>query len=487
MLTINGNEREPSNLAIDGSPGDFFATEGELRTNGQEHYDLFRRYGISSNSLVLWLDQTAIKAGIAVATWSDLSAKGNDFKQSTAGSQPPLAEKWQKDASRNLDGSADYMHQKVYDDETGASFWPTYPGMIAVDGSAAIRFEGVDISPFAGVAGSSTPYFIDIIDSSGTAHCFGYLAEADGSLALGTDVANGWDFTDGWTTAGGGTTADDKDSFTTYANGGLYKDILTVGKHYKLTVNLSSTTTVNLSIIDPGVAITAIGTGSGTYYFTAVTDYTHFYFNNIAAGTTDVTTFTCEEVTALGADGCHIVSTKGGSTQNWAYKDASFDFNDSSGYTFEVIKTDFQITGNFFASFWVYCDDPTNFPILDKLDATNNKGFRIGVDGNDKPFCSIGDGTDTQTATWASAISASTWYKISAGYDGTNAFINVDVGTRVTQAQSAPADTEQKAQIGTDGTNYADGKIAAGIVIGRAVSTTEDDRIFQGDRKRFGK
>jgi len=115
---------------------------------------------------------------------------------------------------------------------------------------------------------------------------------------------------------------------------------------------------------------------------------------------------------------------------------------------------------------------------VNKLDATNNNGFRAGCDATDKPYCSIGDGTDTITATWGSAISANTWYQINAGYDGTNAFISVNDGVRVTQVQSAPADTHKIYRIGYNGTNYSNGKKASGIDLSRTLSAEDIIKIF---------
>jgi hypothetical protein len=49
--------------------------------------------------------------------------------------------------------------------------------------------------------------------------------------------------------------------------------------------------------------------------------------------------FSVKQVLTPSATGVTIVSTKGGTTYNWAQKDASFNYNDSSGYTYEVYKT----------------------------------------------------------------------------------------------------------------------------------------------------
>ena len=54
------------------------------------------------------------------------------------------------------------------------------------------------------------------------------------------------------------------------------------------------------------------------------------YFVASSATITLDSTYKVKEVTALGADGCHVVSAKDGSTQNWETIDSGFDYNDTS-------------------------------------------------------------------------------------------------------------------------------------------------------------
>lgn len=230
--------------------------------------------------------------------------------------------------------------REIIDDETGASFWPTYPGMIALDGSAAIRFEGVDISPFAGVAGTATPYKIRLLDS-GLFLCEGYLAEADAALALGSDVMTGWDFTSGWTAIN--TTINDNNSFTANAAYGyiIWDTALTSGGLYKLVIVASASVGVwKFQTRNDVGGWNTITSSNGTYYFVGRGGGTaDILLQCVSNGATlDLTTLEIFPVTHVGADGCHVVSTKNGSTQNWASKDASFDYNDPSGYTFEITR-----------------------------------------------------------------------------------------------------------------------------------------------------
>ncbi len=191
------------------------------------------------------------------------------------------------------------------DNEIGASFWKDYAGLITVDGSAAIRFQGVSLDAFKGTAGTETVYRITLIDSAGK-KLVGYLAEADGALAVAAvkGVA-------GITKANPGVITFDA------AHGYVDGDLIKLGG----TNNLTEMTELN----DKYVVLTA---RSGDTF--EIEDTSGF-------GAAETTGGDCaEKVTALGADGCHVVSTLNGSTQNWESKEAGFNYNDTSGYTFLI-------------------------------------------------------------------------------------------------------------------------------------------------------
>lgn len=260
----------------------------------------------------------------------------------------------------------------VVETHSGASFWPTYPGLIALDGAAAIRFEGVDISPFAGVAGSSTPYRIDLYDSA-LKLLSGYLAEADGAEALGVVelvpngnmeldaewVANGTPTSEGQSAvqAHGGTKSWE---FTVdLQNEGIISSTdftTTTGKLYKAHCWIYPDDTTNAYLL------VRTGDASGFNVLYDITGLTQDNWNEIVyyyieeaggalgdvrfrspigqnSGTWYIDDVSIKEVTALGADGCHIVSAKNGATPNWASQEAGFDYNDSSGYTFNIVST----------------------------------------------------------------------------------------------------------------------------------------------------
>lgn len=119
-------------------------------------------------------------------------------------------------------------------------------------------------------------------------------ARIEGDLSTaGADILAGWDFTVGWTATSA--TINDSNTFTSTSSGGLYKNIgLIAGKLYKVTIAGSSSVTVGLRN-SAGAGINTIGDGFGTYYFIAVD--ASIYVRNSAAGTTDITTITIQEVT----------------------------------------------------------------------------------------------------------------------------------------------------------------------------------------------
>lgn len=266
------------------------------------------------------------------------------------------------------------FYSRVMDDESGASFWPTYPGIIGIDGSAAVRFEGVDISPFAGVAGTFTPYKILITDDSAKV-IWGYLAEADAALdysnIITTDMETG-DGGDPWLPTGwlnyaaaAGELIQDAVDFHGGSNslqilgiGGAAginkKDIsMTVGKLYKLSAWIKRTTGNFNIIFRDNPSVTAIATIGIIVLTSGYADWTKLEFYLLAEQTSaegeawfyvpsdtnnwNIDDISIDEVTALGTDGCHVVSTKNGSTRNWNGDTATFNWNDSSGYTFEIV------------------------------------------------------------------------------------------------------------------------------------------------------
>lgn len=117
---------------------------------------------------------------------------------------------------------------------------------------------------------------------------------------LGSDLLSGWDFTSGWTIANA-TIIDDNNSFTTTGAGGINKSLIVVGKAYKIVIS-GTTSSTNILIVSGGAndaySSSLSGTFNSTFYFQAKAN-TILYIRNASTGTTNITTFTCEEVTCF--------------------------------------------------------------------------------------------------------------------------------------------------------------------------------------------
>lgn len=250
---------------------------------------------------------------------------------------------------------------QVFENDAGASFGATNHGLCTANGAAFFKATGVDLSPYAGVEGSSTPYQLAVHDLEGKS-AVGYIGAADQAETLGADLfdpgAGTFDVgTYCWWPYGANTVSNDANTLkVTYVNNGegamfllrnatdLTTD-LTVGKLYKLTFDMKRQG--GGSDPRPRVYDGASRDVYGAYCSSAVFVPYTFYF--VARHATDaqiyfqsvdvpiwIDNLVLYEVTHVGAAGVHIVSANGGATRNWASIDAGFIYNDY-GYAFEVL------------------------------------------------------------------------------------------------------------------------------------------------------
>ena len=289
--------------------------------------------------------------------------------------------------SHYFDGINDVDSQHPYEDETGASWGPTVHGFSLVDGNAFLRVEGVDLSTFAG-DGSTTPYMIVVTDDAASKVAWGYLYTQEAAEGLGGELLSNVEFTTnfvGWAADNSVISRVDSEVDPGANSGGVDKWSMkvvdagagadanqslstTVGKLYKIScryyspsANTSNNARMLIRNTDGLGAIIAtipLSTEDGwTYgegYFTA--EVTTSRFELAPSSTTgDIAYFdsvSIKEVLHPGTDAVHIVSTKDGSTRNWAGIDGSFDYNDSA-YTFQIRKSLFQQTGAITVGAWV--------------------------------------------------------------------------------------------------------------------------------------
>ncbi len=147
-----------------------------------------------------------------------------------------------------------------------------------------------------------------------------------------------------WATKDSGVTVES--GFATWTNtvnnSNLMQDSGNVGSLYKTSFTIAS-----ISGTAPYFQVRVGSGASGTQrnsvatheqYLTCITNG-YLGFRNLGTsfnGTISASIF--QKVLAPSTSGCTIVSTKGGTTYNWAQKSSSFNYNDASGYTYEIYK-----------------------------------------------------------------------------------------------------------------------------------------------------
>ena len=199
----------------------------------------------------------------------------------------------------------------------------------AVDGTAFI-----DLSE----AGILTDYVPDnalltITDSAGK-KLTGYIKAAGLGETLGSDLASGWDFTSGWNVGNLNTTIVDSNTFTTTTGGGVAKNLTQVASTLYQVVVQGAVSVGQFQLRDwDGVAY---GNNFGTHYANWKTTNSRIYLVGNIASTVDITTLTVKQVLTPAVTGVTITSTADGSTFNWASKEAGFNYNDASGYSYRI-------------------------------------------------------------------------------------------------------------------------------------------------------
>jgi hypothetical protein len=90
----------------------------------------------------------------------------------------------------------------------------------------------------------------------------------------------------------------------------------------------------------PSIESSALVAGVNTKYLTAVSASAYFFgLRNLSAGNWAIPDNVFSIVTAPSSTGATIVKDKGGATYNWAQKNSAFNYNDSAGYTYTILKT----------------------------------------------------------------------------------------------------------------------------------------------------
>jgi hypothetical protein len=204
----------------------------------------------------------------------------------------------------------------------------------AVDGTAFIDFTAADV--LTGKLGN----LLVVKDSSGRT-IQGWIKSAGSSETLSDteqvvngdfSASTGWNVGTGWAIGSGVATGT-----TLPGNGGLYRTVDDDSlKLLKVTIDVPTCTAGNMRISYAGYVKTQ--TANDSYYMTGATTSQQVYLGATGfSGTID--NLSIKQVIAPSATGVTIVNSKGGSTYNFAAKNSSFNYNDSSGYTYRIYKT----------------------------------------------------------------------------------------------------------------------------------------------------
>jgi hypothetical protein len=224
----------------------------------------------------------------------------------------------------------------------------------AADGTSFIDFTAADV--LTGKTGN----LLVVRDSSGRA-IQGFIKAAGTGETLGSEKLTNPSFdenTSGWTPAGA--------TIASVAGGQSNNclEITATDGAYQ-TVNSGTTTTATYTLLKQSLYIksgTAGSVGVGMYYYWTsnnvftqlstgswqlVTGYaTALSANRLigilkltaATGTVLVDEVSTKAVLTPSATGVTITSTKGGTIFNWAQKNSAFNYNDASGYTYQIYK-----------------------------------------------------------------------------------------------------------------------------------------------------
>ena len=256
-------------------------------------------------------------------------------------------------AGHNINGVADCVNvvgvaNPAEVNGVAAAGGPVYDSVTAIEvrfnyhaGSAFVWIPSLNLSSYAGTAGSSTPYRIEIIDTSGYT-MVGYLAEQGSGETLGGEflsadeaacnnvndfdaVATGW-------------SANGTCNFASGQTGGYLMEWGPSNSYlYKYSLESVSCSGGNSPRpIASGVTLMDYYglDSSGTYNFYVHNNGGRFGFYSTATNCNfSADNLSVKEVTGGPSTySLKIVSTNGGSTYDWASKHASFSFTDVSAY-----------------------------------------------------------------------------------------------------------------------------------------------------------
>lgn len=200
----------------------------------------------------------------------------------------------------------------------------------AVDGTAFVDFSTANILTDHVLHKCK----LTIIDSVGK-KIVGYIKAAGTSETLDSNLWAAFDFTNAskWTPTNA--TVVDANSFTATSANGLMSPASgnrpTALGLYKISYTAASS--IGATFIYN--AFPSIASGSAGVYRTPESGYANI-LGQTNGTTVDVSVLSMQRVLAPSATGVTITSTEDGSTYNWTSKEAGFNYNDASGYSYEI-------------------------------------------------------------------------------------------------------------------------------------------------------
>ncbi len=205
--------------------------------------------------------------------------------------------------------------------------------------------EGLDASAFSGADSGSHVYKILVYDSAGKV-AQGYPGAVGAGETLGDELVTDGDMSNpaSWNVNGGCSIAGGVAAFSGLAAGSFYQDFtgkLATGSLARVVYIITNRTAGSFKL--DGNVFGGVGTFRTTNNtFTEYNVATNTTNNLVFYGTTtfdgDVDDVSVKKYTDCAATGFHIISTQGGSTQNWTSVEAGFNYNDVSGYTYKIFR-----------------------------------------------------------------------------------------------------------------------------------------------------
>jgi hypothetical protein len=256
---------------------------------------------------------------------SDTSVKATTMTASNANGTGMTYVRGVRGTGISFDGTDDYLTQKVYLTQAGASFGPAYDGLSLANGQAFYNASGVNLSPYKGTDGSSTPYMLVVKDSTSNV-AWGYMGSQAAGETLGSELITNGSFTtdtSSWTpsVATPAISADGQSgnsvliTNTTNGYGYIVQGVsTTIGKVYKLTLYQKNGTNLGLIMIgntsggrdDSYISVGNASWGTqSTLYFTALGTTTYIRLGVSANGQNNTTMFdeiSLKQVTTQGSE-----------------------------------------------------------------------------------------------------------------------------------------------------------------------------------------